>query len=153
MDHKQSTLEELVYHWSTGSLPPPHHYEYSIRLKPTCGRIEYSPDYPAKGVPVIHREFRINSTEWDRITVVINQVRRKLQWDVNEPPRIGGNQEWLDCSFNDGSINILPDLGVEDRKWISSVYDSIRSLVPEEIWSSLENSRTDYYKKRNETAN
>ena len=42
----------LQYDWCAGSMPPPYHYEYTIRIGPDLqGEIVFHPDYPGLGAP------------------------------------------------------------------------------------------------------
>src|SRR5690554_3169233 len=44
---------QIEYEWHEGSLPPPYHYEYTIRIGPGAqGEIVFLPDYPSDDTPV-----------------------------------------------------------------------------------------------------
>src|SRR5687768_8853812 len=58
----------VQYHWSEGSLPPPYHSEYTIRLGPGLqGEIEFQPDYPSGDTPIWIETFEIEDEDLEKL--------------------------------------------------------------------------------------
>ena len=63
----------LQYDWGAGSMPPPYHYEYTIRIGPGLqGEIVFYPDYPGQGTPVWTEPFDADQEALDALYALVS---------------------------------------------------------------------------------
>lgn len=132
------------YEWMEGSVPPPHHYEYEIQLGPgQNGRIVFYPDYPEEGSPVWTEEFPLDNIALDRLyDLLVEKGVLWREWKEREDAEVGGELEWMEGVA--GKINFgVPSL-IEESAVVETIYEHIRSLVPEQIWIKLMSQRQQY---------
>lgn len=137
----------LVYDWCEGSLPPPHHYEYRIRVQANGrGQIRMTPDYPGKGVPEWRESFQAKPEQ-------LEKLHRKFgedgvysgEWKAPKPEQvpIGGASEWMTVTA-DGKKTRIP--AYANGLDAETVYGPVRKLVPKAVWKKL-NDRRESYKR------
>jgi hypothetical protein len=129
--HSEEDL--LVSHWAAGAVPPPYHDEYEIRICDGIGELEYWPDYPGEGVESQHYRFRVDPGKLAELKAGINNISGR-DWQQNDPPRIGSEQEWLSIGAGE---QIPADLISEDAEAAGEVFVRIRDLVPAEVWGKI----------------
>ncbi len=137
----------VVYTWQAGSMPPPYHHEYSIHIGPqTECRIVFLPDYPSDATPRWKETFPVANEILDELHRLIleNDLARK-EWPEDQVNAIGGSQDWIKITA-DGDTTLVPSWASKDER-VSSVYDFIRDLVPETIWTSLKSRRERYVRE------
>jgi len=133
----------VVYHWAAGSMPPPYHYEYEIRITPPDrGEMVFWPGYPAGGTPQWRETFRVASKELSRLyTLLRRQGVFITQWRVPDEPPIGGATAWLSVTANGQRVDVPPLVVPEQAAPLSVVYKAIRGLVPPDLWVRWETRR------------
>ena len=137
---------ELRYEWKEASLPPPHHYEYTICVGPgTRGEIHFLPDYPLNDTPQWIESFDLSPDEMAGLWQLVNVARAKVQ-DLPEPIEevvVGGVVESLEITAG-GETFTLPS----DRKSeaTAKIVERVRSLLPEALWELMMSRRRDYWK-------
>ncbi len=134
----------VAYAWLEGSVPPPYHYEYTIRVEPAgdC-QIVFYPDYPAHDPPRWVEAFPVSDAMMDELHALI--VRHGLlhkQWPVSQNEAVGGSQEWLEI-VADGEAVRLPSRASTDED-VKAVYAFIRGLVPKATWTDLMSRREQF---------
>jgi hypothetical protein len=134
----------VVYHWVAGSMPPPHHYEYTITLgSGSVGRIEYQPDYAFEGVPVWREEFALENDAFEKLSelmVAADVFTRR--WQAVEDRAVGGSLQWLDVEYQ-GEAYAVPSR-VRETEALNTLYAAIRACVPQTVWDSLRARREQY---------
>jgi len=142
----------LQYEWREGSMPPPHYYEFTIRINSSLKcEIIFRPDYPSHNPPEWKEHFKVNRTDIDNLHRLMREkdVFSK-EWAVEDRIAEGGSYDWLDIQAEGGSFRIPSD--IKDRTEIEEVYQFIKSLVPQKIWSDLHARRDkfemEYYEER-----
>ena len=137
---------KVQYEWQAGTVPPPFHDEYTIRLGPDpSGEIIYSPDYPNHNPPVWRETFPFSEDDLTHLFGLIVEKRvLTRQWLPAKRRRVGGSQEWLDVTAEGTRVSIPSELEEQDAQAMQPVYDRIRALVPQDLWKSLEARRQTY---------
>ncbi len=142
----------LRYHWENGSVAPPYHYEYDIRVSPTTdAQIVFSPDYAGKNTPVWTEKFAITRQQLSDLTAMIDkkQVMTK-QWPPSREPQVGGGTESLEVTTRGKTVKIPSQLEMADAAVLRDLYAAIRALVPKTIWDNLMARRDAYMKAEQE---
>ena len=134
----------VTYHWVAGSMPPPHHYEYTITLGPgSVGRIAYRPDYAFDGVPVWQEEFALNSEAFEALYGLLAAAEVfTRRWQPVEDGAVGGSLQWLDVDYQ-GERYAVPSR-VRETEELEALYAAIRACVPGMVWDSLRERREKY---------
>jgi hypothetical protein len=137
---------EIVYHWTEGSVPPPYHYEYSIKVQEDrTGIVSYRPDYDLDGVPIWNRHFTIPQELFSRIYDLIESGGFcNYVWELALEKNVGGSQEWCDGIIETHEFHIPAELNREQTDKTGPLYLLIKHLGPEEMWSDLEQMRKEY---------
>jgi hypothetical protein len=137
---------EIVYHWTEGSVPPPYHYEFSIKIQEDrTGVVTYRPDYDLEDVPVWHRYFNIPQELYSRLDDLLkSEGFYHYAWTQEIEINVGGSQEWCDGIVENHEFHIPTELTRGDTNKAGSLYSIIRQLGPEEMWEDLEQMRKEY---------
>jgi hypothetical protein len=131
MDNSPRDL--LVYHWAAGAVPPPYHDEYEIRISGEVGILEYWSGYPGEGVESQQYRFGVDPDMTAELQAIINGLSGRI-WKQNDPPRIGGDQEWLSAV---AEVLIPADLCPDDSIVAGEIFVRVRGLVPDEVWGKI----------------
>jgi hypothetical protein len=137
----------IEYNWSEGSLPPPHHYEYLIRLLSSGpGQVVFWPDYPGfAGVPEWAERFNPSPEQLDQLyRIMLDQGLLTEEWRAEADPPVGGSSEWMAVTADDRQIVIPAFVRTEQSAAASAIYSALRSLVPDSIWEKLAEQRQEY---------
>ena len=138
----------IHYKWREGSVPPPHHYEYSISVGPGgAGRIVFLPDYPSENPPAWTETFNIDEERLNALYVLMadKDVFRKHWTEIEDPP-VGSALEWLEITAE--GENFLVPSAIEETDVVGEVYPFIKALVPRKIWDKLLSQREQYRRGR-----
>jgi len=133
--------------FSTGSLPPPHYYSYSISCGPgQKGVFTYQDqkNFSQDSGPLVI-DFDITVESMDGLYVFLQENNFfRSKWDKAEPV-IGGSYTVIKINANGKTYNIPPDseLKPEDAKMIGNAAQYINSLVPESIWVQIQKLQAD----------
>jgi hypothetical protein len=132
MVHKQ-----VVYHWVAGSMPPPFHDEIDIVLDGHTGHLDYWDGYRAPD-SVPHRfVFKADPARVAELDVLLEDISSH-SWQVQDPPRVGGSQEWLEYGPN---VSIPPNLVDFDERVADDIYQRVRELAPAGVWEEIRKAR------------
>ena len=139
---------EIRFEWIAGSMPPPHHYEYTIEINcEGTGKIIYIPDYEFPTVPVWEEQFLVGKEGISKINELIKSHKiLKTKIKKKENRSIGGSMKYLTIIFEDESINFPPDM--ENHEIIDPVCEVIKGLVPGKIYDTLNEKRHNYIKEK-----
>lgn len=137
---------EIVYHWTEGSVPPPYHYEFSIKIQEDrTGIVTYRPDYDLEDVPVWHRYFTISTELYSRLYDLLKSDGfYNYVWTQEIEINVGGSQEWCDGIIESLEFLIPTGLTREDADKAGLLYVIFMKLGPEEMWDDLEHMRKEY---------
>lgn len=130
---------QFKYEWRAGSMPPPAHYEYTIRI--ACdvgGEITFYPDYPSHHPPIWTERFAVATDALATFyTLLANKQILTRQWQSIDHRAVGGSVESLDLLANSVSVSVPSQPSQHDATLLREVYDAIRALVPQSLWDDL----------------
>jgi len=144
----------LNLYWSTGVLSPQYCYSYNISCGPGLeGVFEYQPGYGLESASDAWvTEFNISAESMDDLYVLLeeNDFFRDV-WEKSVPSE-GGSYIIIKINANNNSYEIPPDfeLKSEDFQKINKVYDFVKNLVPETIWTEMERMQAEFEKSYQE---
>jgi len=154
----------LTCEWASGAVPPPHHYEYRIALRPRKapshsrqalyprmqGDITFWPDYPGPRVPTWRETFAV----WTREALCVYTLLLEGGF-LGTAPRekgktataIGGETAALEVTAQGRTWHISSvQLPPQHRAFLmENLMPAIRTTVPEAIWRTLEARRQAYH--------
>lgn len=137
----------LEYRWAEGSVPPPYHYEYVIRLEPSGeGQVVMWPDYPREGVPEWTESFSLSADELDALyETMVSEGLLTEEWTESDEPSVGGPTSSLEATAHGRQVEMPDSLetGVQMSR-AAAIAEALRASVPEAIWSDLEARREAY---------
>jgi hypothetical protein len=143
---KEQTEFLLQYDFDNGSLPPPYHYEFCIRIKAQgAGRISFLPDYPSADTPCWEERFPVSAEKLEELlNLLVQKEALRDHWPLQEEPVTGGEWQRLEITL-EGKKFVVPD-GVEHRtgEELNEIFALVRALVPQQIWQSLKDRRSVY---------
>jgi len=125
------------YEWGNGALPPPHHYDYTIRVGPGAGtgRVEFRPGYDS--LPVWTESFPVSEAQLRSVYAVL-MARGVFDRAWGEgPPMAGGETEWLEATAGGRSVTLPSQPRAEDRTALREVYAAVRGVVPRGVLAGL----------------
>jgi hypothetical protein len=146
----QSHWSRLEYYYNVGSLPPPYHYSYTIKISSYGnGELVYIGGYESTEKNTSKHSFDLSKK---KLKILKDIVRESdvLNLDINTRPNEeipdGGHSESLNIfgfsKENDASESILlksipsyPELKYETM--LDNLYKVIQNTVPEEIWKEV----------------
>jgi hypothetical protein len=137
---KDLTIE---YDWCEGSVPPPYHYEYTIRIDAgPVGEVVFYPDYPGQGTPVWTEPFDVSEEALDRLCALVAERVLGKEWVEVRDETVGGSLEWFKGTANGESFRVPSRIAEPEA--IAPVYAAIKALVPDAIWTRLMKQREQY---------
>jgi hypothetical protein len=137
----------VTYEWRAGTMPPPYHYEYTVKMGPgNEGSVVYVPDYPSDKVPTWTETFTPTAEQMSELytLVVDHNLLRNLR-EAGDPP-VGGSVQWAEITA-DGKTYVIPRelSNGADREAANALYDFVRdTMVPKAVWDKLEGQRQEY---------
>ena len=129
----------LRYEWREGSVPPPYHYEYAIRVGPGAGgEVLFYPDYPQHNPPVWHEDVAVSPQALAAVYELMGRqgVFRRV-WRQPERHTVGGSQSWLEVTAGGHTVTVPAALAGDQAQAVAPVYAAIRALASEDLWRSL----------------
>lgn len=134
----------LKYEWCEGSVPPPYHYEYTIRVGPGLrGQIVFLPGYPQHGPPAWTEDFQVTEAAVARLYELLAAAAvLERSWKRRAHAPVGGSLEWLEVTA-DGQTVSVPSMA-EQAELLEEAYTAVKALVPERLWTKLLAQRQQY---------
>lgn len=136
----------LRYEWNEGSLPPPYHYEYIIRVGPDgVGAVVMIPDYPTEGVPEWREAFAVDASTLDALyALMVAQGVFTTEWREAGDIPVGGPVEWVEVTANGRTVEV-PGYPIEAQaEAMAPVYAAVNALVPPDLMAGLMEKRQEY---------
>jgi hypothetical protein len=139
----------LRFEWRAGTMPPPHHYHYTMQIWPNqSGEIQFCPDYAVNEPPVWTEKFKVAEEAVDALyQALLDKKIMGREWPEPEEQMIGGSLQWLEFSAHGHHFSVPPRLTPADTAVMADLYRLIRTLVPADVWATL-NSRHEAYKQK-----
>jgi hypothetical protein len=154
-----SQWDEIVYHYQTGSVPPPYFFSYDLTINSAgTGTLVYSPNYGNDTTWV----YNISFTESDlkKLNEVItrsNILNETIPALPDSLKPIGGSlqnvsiQTPQDPSLDQAPPRIVTPYFPEEsyKEALTGIYSVIQKMVPDNVWNEI-NERKEEYNKKNE---
>ncbi len=140
----------VEYEWREGSLPPPHHYEYTIIIKPSSqSEIVMTPDYASITVPKWTESFKVEEqglNDLYRIMVENGLFTRK--WRQLTAVPVGGSNQTLIVTAWGKRIKVEDYLVSDQQVSAKVMYAAVQALVPKDIGERLKARRQQYMQEQ-----
>jgi hypothetical protein len=136
----------VLYEWTEGSLPPPHHYEYTITIKPGGhGEVVMVPDYAASRPPTWTETFAPTPAELDNLYRLLREQGVFTRpWRAQHNPPVGGSSQTVTVTAH-GRRVVMPAFVLADQATAAEQVDkAVRAMVPQALWDKLEAQRQQY---------
>lgn len=146
-------LQKLTfeYFWQAGSLPPPYHSEYTIRLAPD-GLVEliFLPDYDSPETPRWVETRQATPEQIAALQALVGQVGLfDHPWSTPAAPlAIGGPTQSLRLSDGQRSASIPEALSAQDSQRLQPLLAAIQALLPAETWQKLKTQQEQYIRSK-----
>ena len=139
----------IDYRWRAATVPPPHHFEYTITISPTgAGKIMMIPGYPSNTVPRWTETFTVDTQQMDKLyALMVDNGLFKRGWKPLARQPIGGSRQYLTVKAGGKEISIQSTMAADDQKAAEAVYSAVSSTVPKAIWDKLNAQREEYMEK------
>jgi hypothetical protein len=136
----------LTYAWSEGSLPPPYHYSYTIRVQADgAGEVTMIPDYAGEGVPVWTEPFTVPQADLDRMyRTMVERGLLSEDWRAVDDPPVGGSSATMSAVAEGRIVEIPAFLEAAQSGRADAIYAALRQVVPEALFADLEARRAAY---------
>lgn len=136
----------VIYEWQEGSLPPPYHYEYTIKIKPDGqGEIIMLPDYDTDATPYWIEPFTVTPATLDQFyRLLIDQGLFTQRWQAQSDPPVGGSYDSLKVTAHDRQIDIPSFVIPAQSAAVEAIGAAVRALVPQHLWDKLNTQREQY---------
>lgn len=136
----------VSYEWRAGSMPPPYHYEYTVRIGPgAMGEIVYLPDYGSSKPPVWTEAITVTNKQLDDLyKLVVDHKLLQEKWGNVEDAPVGGSVQWAEITSGGKTYKIPTELKGFQRSGADKLYEAVKALVPQETWNKMEALREQY---------
>lgn len=148
----------IIYHYQTGSIPPPHYYSYDLTINNDgVGLLVYSPGYG--GDTSWNYNMTIDEASINKLNDEI-QKSKVLIGSIQSLPKdkqpIGGPILYVTIILNDTNPNadhpptniVTPYFPTQEYKEaLDSLYNTIIKLVPQSVWDEIDRDKEAYTKK------
>ncbi len=152
----QNQWEEIVYHYQTGTVPPPYYYSYDLTINPSgTGTLVYYPNYGKDTTWVYNITF--SQDDINRLSGAISESG-VLTETISELPDslkpIGGALQNISIQQPQyPNLDQTPPRIVvpyfpkpEFKEKIMALYSYIQKMVPENIWNEISLRKEEYIK-------
>jgi hypothetical protein len=121
----------LVYTYRNGTVPPPHHYEVTIRLEPGRPAIyEFRPGYPGMGagIQVWKESFAFADRQHEILYKKLEALGLTRRWQEMKQPPVGGGYSTLKVTVNGKTWNV-PSFAT-DAAAARKIFETVEGIVP-----------------------
>jgi hypothetical protein len=138
-----------TYEWRAGSMPPPHHYEYTVVVGADGkGTVIFRPDYPSDKVPTWTETFSVSDEDVRALyKLVVDKNMLRDNWRELGSPPVGGSVEWAVIKASGEEHEIPSALEAGDAAVAGELYKEVKSLVPQATWDKLMAQRDEYVRE------
>lgn len=137
----------LVLEWDTGALPPEYHYQYTITIGPgPQGEFTYHPGYEENTSLAWITSFQIDENDLQSLYSYLkeNKVLRN-RWESGQPLLGGqGTRIFIDAFNQRYVVPSISEVSTKEWELVEQTIELIRTVVPEYIWTEMEQRQTDY---------
>ncbi len=133
----------VKYQWSTGSLPPKHHYAYTVMVDSQGqGQVSMQAGYGSS--PQWTEKFQVSAKNLDALyqTLRENEFSTRRWRQAPIPP--GSPQRSLVITANKQTFQVQDWVTKRQQAAANEMYDAVRFTVPETVWAKLQAKRQKY---------
>lgn len=153
----QNQWEDLVYHYQTGTVPPPYYYSYDLTVTYSgTGTLVYSPGYGNDTTWVYNITF--SQSDIDKLNEVIiksNVLNEKTPALPDSLHPIGGSLQNISIQLpQDPNLDQVPPRIVTPyfpadsyKESLAEIYSVIQKMVSDNIWNEIHDRKEEYIKK------
>ena len=129
---------EVTYEFSNGTVAPPYHYQWTIRILPgkRDAQYEFRPGYGGleSGIQVWKSSFPLPTSKRAALYAKLTKVGFDRNWDDRSLPRVGGPTHALTIMGKNGPVKIptFPASGADDRR-AEALRAAVEEVVPARI--------------------
>lgn len=148
--YAQTYWTKIEYYYNVGSLPPVHHYEYTITMDNAGnGKLHYLAGYTETDNNTFDYTFDLSKSQLKALKKALKKSN-VLELDIESRPNseipVGGDSDELniygyrDINSDETMIlkNIPPYPETKYEKRLEKLYQTIRECVPKNIWDEIE---------------
>lgn len=136
----------VLYEWYEGSMPPPYHYEYTLRVAADgAGTLTMIPDYPGEGVPVWTETFTVEPAALDALYRQLAEAGAfTTNWREEDDPPVGGSYATATLTGS-GETVVIPSFVVPNQgEAQDDIFAVLEALAPAALREKLETQRQQY---------
>ncbi|MGD9212915.1 MAG: hypothetical protein PVI90_19175 [Desulfobacteraceae bacterium] len=136
----------ISYQFTSGSVPPPYYYEYTISVTSSGqGEIVLTPDHAGESVPQWTQSFELNSQALDEIyNLLVSEEAFTSNWQQPTKPRLGAPSEVVQITSQGEQLQIPAQVIKNQMRSKDKVTKAIKALVPDTVWSTLKSQHNAY---------
>ena len=136
----------LRYHWTEGSMPPPHHYARGVDLDGVEGRAWIRAGYGS--APVYDATFALRPDARDALWAALDDAGLWDQWARPERRAIGGSHWRLAVTDGDREATVHNDAHGPDDRRPGPLAEAVEAAVPAALWADLRAQRAAFIADR-----
>lgn len=144
----------ITYHWDTGSLPPPYHYEINLTIPGpnSGGQLELLLGYSSNDEPPLREDFEMSEQQLDELyQKLVDEGLFTRKWKETNIPPMGAQVEWLTARAEGKEVYIPAYLASESAQDAADmIYASMRSLIPDHLWIWVDENVREYEARAHE---
>lgn len=121
----------LLYTYRNGTMPPPHHYEFAIRLEPGKPPLyEFRPGYPGmgQGIQVWKATFPFSEAQRQALYRKLLALGLNRRWQALDQPPVGGGYSTLAITEG-GRTSKVPSFA-RDAASAEKIFKTVEAIVP-----------------------
>ncbi len=137
----------IDYQWSNGPVAPAYQYGYHIIIEPDGhGKVVMTFGYPAEEASTWTETFIVQQAKLDELyTILVQNGLYREDWQREQSPP-GSGSESVVVTSRGKQIHLSSEVISIQRLTTAAMYSAIRALVPEAIWTKLEDQHKEYVK-------
>lgn len=135
----------VTYEWQEGSLPPPDHYSYRIRIAADGGDIRFVPGYGFQNPPVWRETFPVSLTQRAELHAWLAETG-PLPPDPQAARSVGGSLASLEWTAAGQVTTLSSQARGRERQRFDDLANAVRGLVPRDLWRDLQDRFASFQK-------
>ncbi len=154
----QNKWEDLIYHYQTGSVPPPYYFSYDLTISSSgAGTLVYTPDYGEQSTWVYNITFtESDMSKLDEAITASNILNEEIPGVPDSLKPIGGALQNISIQLQqDPSLDQVPPRIVtpffppgQFKDKLDEIYTIIQKMVPDNIWNEINSRKEEFIKSR-----
>ncbi len=147
---------DIMYHYQTGTIPPPHYYKYDLTINSAgFGTLVYYPDYSEMDSWVFALKFSEDDiNKLDNIISESNILNESIPSLPDSLLPVGGPLQNMTVVLEQDpnldqipprvSTPYFPAAGYKEK--VDKIYDEIKNMVPQTTWDEIKTRKDEFIK-------